>query len=109
MHVAILIFVILGWTTNDTVFLIFHMLLVPAIILQWKINQGRCFLTDLEHYLNGELEYSLEKNENTGFVHKLILKYTKTNPNQAQVLKLMYFIMTICFLLSFTKLYFLNI
>jgi len=31
-----------------------HLIFIPLVILQWKLNKGTCILTNMEHALKGE-------------------------------------------------------
>lgn len=98
-HHAILLFVVFGWMFAQQEILIAHMITIPFVILQWKMNEGRCLLTDLENHFLSEREDS----ESDGFVKGLIHKIFKVQPTENQVLGLMYAVMMISFLISCTK------
>lgn len=45
-HVAVLIFIVTGWAMRPV--LIFYLVFLPAMVLQWRLNKGACVLNNLE-------------------------------------------------------------
>ncbi|HEV7959465.1 MAG TPA: DUF2784 family protein [Rhizomicrobium sp.] len=51
VHIAILLFVILGWAWPRPGWLIAYLIFLPAMFLHWKLNRDACILNNLENWL----------------------------------------------------------
>ena len=106
-HYVILIFVIFGWVFRSQNILFTHLVIIPLVILQWKINQGRCYLTDLENYLKKTDDMKLE-NQSEGFIHQILRRVFRIQITANQLLFYIYLVMAVSFLISLTKVTILN-
>ncbi len=103
-HYAVLLFIVLGWIFVKKEILVIHMVMIPLVILQWKINNGRCLLTDLEHYLVPAVpEESEEQSE--GFVARILKTVLKIELSPSQLMSFMYSVMALSFSVSFVKVF----
>jgi hypothetical protein len=84
--------------------LLTHLVFIPLLILQWKLNNGRCLLTDLEYLLQNKPLKPADGDNSNGFVKNILTQLCKQTPSDRQVMLLMYIIMAISFLLSFVAL-----
>ncbi|NJK36748.1 MAG: DUF2784 domain-containing protein [Oscillatoriales cyanobacterium RM2_1_1] len=50
-HLAVLLFICLGWVFPGRIIHQIHLVFVPLTILQWQLNQGTCLLTNWENQL----------------------------------------------------------
>jgi hypothetical protein len=50
LHLAILLFSLSGWLLPANLLWI-YVLWIPAMVVQWQLNQGTCLLTNLENFL----------------------------------------------------------
>jgi hypothetical protein len=48
LHFAVLIYVVIGWLVPWHVALLFYLVFVPAVALQWQFNKNSCVLNNLE-------------------------------------------------------------
>lgn len=101
-HYAILFFIMLGWAFAQKGILIFHMVMIPLVILQWKINHGRCLLTDLEHHLMPTEEDQTD-NESEGFVARILRTLFKIELTPTQLMNFIYAVMAVSFIISLIK------
>jgi len=53
VHLAVLLFVLLGWTLPWKAALLAHIITIPLVVLQWRFNNGTCLLTNLENFVRG--------------------------------------------------------
>lgn len=53
LHIAIMIFIIVGWAIPSKPITYLHLALIPLVILHWKTNDDVCILTELELKLRG--------------------------------------------------------
>jgi hypothetical protein len=51
VHIAILVYVVLGWTLPARGWLLAYLVFLPAMILHWKLNRDACILNNLENWL----------------------------------------------------------
>ena len=51
LHLAILAFIVLGWTLPGRRLLIFYLVFLPVTVLHWRLNGGNCVLNNLENWL----------------------------------------------------------
>ena len=51
LHVVVMLFMIFGWISSNPKVLMAHIITVLVVMLQWRLNSGRCILTDIEHFL----------------------------------------------------------
>ena len=50
-HLAVGAFVLGGWLISSTEGLLFYLLLLPAMVAQWAVNQGSCVINNIETWL----------------------------------------------------------
>lgn len=71
VHYFFMLFTIFGWIIPKTQALIFYLIWIPSIILQWKANDDTCILTNLENYFrNGQWKADPSEEEG-GFVNSV--------------------------------------
>lgn len=102
LHLAILVFIVFGWISSNQFFLIIHIISVPLVILQWKLNKGNCLLTDFEASLKRK-KYIEITNSEVGFVKNILKLFLKDLPSDKQIMFLMYGIMTLSLSISIFK------
>ena len=51
IHVAILLYVVLGWGVPLRTWLLLYLIFLPAMVLHWKLNRDACVLNNLENWL----------------------------------------------------------
>jgi hypothetical protein len=51
LHFAVMIFVVLGWLIPWRPVLIFYLVLLPAMVAQWRFNKNSCVLNNTESWL----------------------------------------------------------
>ncbi|MDB2447303.1 DUF2784 family protein [bacterium] len=106
LHFAVLLFLLFGWVSTNNNVLMTHIFTVLLIMLQWKLNDGTCLLTNLEHYLKrkfgiADTEEKVSKEEEERFTEKLLSKIgLKLTDMQLKVL-----IYSLLYLSIFTSIY----
>ena len=83
LHIFILLFVLFGWAFPSLVVLWAHLVFVPIMIVQWKVNSGNCLLTDLENYLLKNKPKPVHTEE--GFVKKILKIFFKKLPSDKAI------------------------
>jgi hypothetical protein len=51
LHLAIMIYFVVGWLAPWHAALVFYLFFVPAVALQWQCNKNACVLNNLETWL----------------------------------------------------------
>jgi len=51
VHIAVLIYVVLGWSVPARGWLLLYLAFLPAMVLHWKANRDACILNNLENWL----------------------------------------------------------
>ena len=89
LHVAAMLFLILGWLSPVEALLKFHVAFVFVVILQWRFNSGTCLLTNAENYVAGKR--SQVKSQQQGqFVKAVLGRFMKSIPSDSQLKILVY-------------------
>ena len=66
LHVAILCFIVTGWIWPGRGLLIFYLLFLPLVALQWLLNRGACVLNNIENWLRHRRWRAPERNAEEG-------------------------------------------
>jgi len=48
LHVVFLLYAVFGWLAPWRDVLVFYVIFLPALVLQWRVNQNSCVLNNLE-------------------------------------------------------------
>ena len=51
LHIAIMIYIVLGWAVPANWALMFYLVFVPGVALHWQINKNSCVLNNMESWL----------------------------------------------------------
>lgn len=71
LHLVSLLFLLFGFLSPLRSILWLHLLFVPGVVLQWRLNRGTCLLTNLENRLSGT---GIQKSRQQGQFIKGILR-----------------------------------
>jgi hypothetical protein len=85
-HIGIVFFVLFGFLSPWPIVLKVHAVFVPLMILQWKLNQGMCALTNFEHWLKREPAAKPSQDSEDQFI-KSLLRYFKDPPPSDQFIE----------------------
>ncbi|HEX2593152.1 MAG TPA: hypothetical protein VHL34_16750 [Rhizomicrobium sp.] len=50
-HFAVMIFILAGWAVPLAPVLVFYLVFIPAVAIQWQFNKNSCVLNNIESYL----------------------------------------------------------
>lgn len=104
LHLAITVFLIIGWLLPGNITHWIHLVAVPLTMLQWRLNAGTCILTNVEEHLN---DAPKEKDEQQGqFIKGLLGKCMTELPPDTVIKKYLYGILWVSWGLSGIRLYF---
>jgi len=48
LHVAIMVFIVVGWAVPQSRVLQFYLALLPAVVVHWQFNKNSCVLNNME-------------------------------------------------------------
>ena|ERR1017187_6698349 len=99
-HMGITAFIVLGCFLPWRQALWAHLILVPIMIAHWKLNGGRCVLTDWEHRL---LKRKPEVSE--PFVKSLLRNILGITPSEAKVQNFILAVSWTCWTISLGRLF----
>ena len=97
IHIIIILFTIFGCVLPIN-YLMYHILMLPIIYIQWELNDQRCILTDFESYL---LNMNNTNNALWPRIQKYINKYCHLTDNNISIIFLV--ILIIGFIISFLR------
>ena len=93
-----ILYVIFGWLLSSQSLLYLHILLIPALVVHWKLNQDRCFLTDLENALAGK------EPEPGGFVKSILSQCVTNLPEDYVIERALYGVIIVSWSISVLRL-----
>ena len=105
LHLAILAFIILGWSIPSRGVLIAYLVFLPAVVLHWKLNAGTCVLNNLESWLRYRRWRAPERNPEEGaWLRTLIRSLTGIVLTRARMDVIIYAVMGLCWALAWRHL-----
>ncbi|HLY07068.1 MAG TPA: hypothetical protein VKR31_15085 [Rhizomicrobium sp.] len=48
LHLGVMVFIVVGWAVPQQGVLLFYLVLLPAVVVQWQFNRNSCVLNNLE-------------------------------------------------------------
>jgi hypothetical protein len=101
LHMAILLFILLGWLIPVPGVLMVHMVFVPSLIVIWYFNGGSCPLNNIENWLTKRVWRDPDNREEGSFVLVVVETYLGIKTTQKMMDMVTYAIMALAWLLSF--------
>jgi len=84
LHMGILLFIVGAPYCSWPTLLRIHLVAIPLIFLQWKLNSGRCVLTQWEHLLRRPKDLN-EPSDEDGFVKSILSRFFKELPSDTTI------------------------
>jgi hypothetical protein len=81
-HVAVMGFIALGWLAPWRGVLVFYLILLPAVALQWQFNRDSCVLNNIESLIRTGQWRDPENREEGAFLLELARGVTGWNISQ---------------------------
>ncbi|NMF82444.1 DUF2784 family protein [Nodosilinea sp. P-1105] len=107
LHLIILVFSVAGWAAPFPTVWWVHGIFVPLMVGQWQINQGTCWLTNVENFLRGD---SKAKSQQQGqFIKGILGRCFDPIPSDATLKRLIYGILALSWGLSVVRLLAMNL
>lgn len=109
-HWAVLGFVLTAWAWPFAWTLWLHVFFVPLMILHWKTNRNRCFLSQLEEKYKSPLSSTKDKLpvevEESQFIKMIFKKFFGIVPSDKALEKIIYALIIFVWILSMVRLNF---
>jgi len=107
IHIIIIVYTIFGCFLPIN-YLMYHILMLPIIYIQWELNDQRCILTDIESYLlnMNNMNNTNINDTNTALwpiIQKYINKYCHLTDNNISIILLL--ILLIGFIISLLRIH----
>jgi hypothetical protein len=77
IHVAVILFVLVGWAAPVGAWLISYLIFLPALAAHWSLNAGECALNNFESWMRYRRWRAPEQNPEEGaWLRTLLVLYT---------------------------------
>ncbi len=90
LHVAILIVILAGWAIPARAALIFYLVLLPGVVLHWRLNANSCVLNNLESWIRNGRWRDPDNREEGQWLRTLIKDVTGLEVSRTQMDVLVY-------------------
>jgi hypothetical protein len=98
-HIAVLIFIVTGWALRPL--LIFYLVFLPGMMLQWRLNKGTCVLNNLESLIRAGRWRDPANVEEGAWIKTLVHRATGLNFTVAQLDVIIYAVIVVLWGLGF--------
>jgi len=106
IHFGFLLFILSGWAFSNPKIIICHLIFIPLMILQWRYNEGTCYLTNLENWVKG---VKRPKHEEQGqFIKSILSKWYDPIPSEKTIKIWLHVIIWASWALSLAKIFILK-
>ena len=106
LHMALVIFVLVGWLIPVTTLLQLHIAFVPLLVVTWALNGNSCPLNNMETLLTKGVWRDDTNREEGSFLVVVVEKYLGLHPTQRQMDLVTYALMAVAWALSLAHLSF---
>ncbi|HEY2835015.1 MAG TPA: hypothetical protein VGI89_00505 [Rhizomicrobium sp.] len=105
VHIAVLAYVVLGWSVPVRAWLLLYLVFLPAMFLHWKLNRDACILNNLENWLRVRRWRASETNREEGaWLRTLLADGTGIHLSRSQMDIVIYGAMALFWLLALAHL-----
>ena len=108
-HMAVGAFVLGGWLITSAEGLLFYLLLLPAMAIQWAVNQGSCVINNIETWLRTGRWRDQENGEDGRYLMMLCDWLFTTRPDPMALDLLSYSVVLVLWLLGLDHFYLLTL
>jgi hypothetical protein len=106
LHFAVLIFIVAGWLSPWHALLVFYLFFLPAVYLQWQLNQDTCILNNTESWLRtGQWRNKIANPEEGAWLLTLVTNVTGWRITSFQINLLTYCALALFWLLALARLF----
>jgi hypothetical protein len=100
LHVAVFLFIALGWTLPARPALLAYLVFLPLVVLHWRLNRGACMLNNLENWLRHRRWRVANNPEEGAWLRTLLAAATGMSLSPAAMDRLIYGAMGLFWLLG---------
>ncbi len=105
VHIAVLVYVVLGWGVPLRAWLLFYLIFLPIMVLHWKLNRDACILNNLENWVRVRRWRATETNREEGaWLRTLLADVTGIALSRGQMDAVIYGAMGLFWLLALAHL-----
>jgi hypothetical protein len=106
LHFAVMIYIVTGWLVPWRPGLVFYLLFVPAIYMQWLVNKDACVLNNIEGWLRTGRWRNTDVNPEEGaWLFTLVTNVTGLAITTFQINVLTYSVLAIVWLMALARLF----
>ena len=93
LHLAVMVYVLVGWMSDSRIALLLYLLFLPALALQWLFNRGSSLLSNVESYLRTDHWRDPRNQDEGALLQNLVASATGLRASQAQIMTVVYSLM----------------
>lgn len=106
LHFAVMIYIVAGWLVPWRPALVFYLLFIPAIYMQWQANKDACVLNNIEGWLRTGRWRNADVNPEEGaWLLTLANNVTGLEITAFQINVLTYSVLTLVWLVALARLF----
>ncbi len=102
-HLAIGVYILLGWLVSPAPALMLYLLLLPIIATQWYVNRGSCVVNNIESWLRSGRWRDPNNPEEGGFLLMLCQWFFRVPPRPAVLDRFCYATVLVLWLLAVSR------
>src|SRR5262249_29828394 len=100
LHLALVIFALLGWLMPWRSALIFYLCYIPVMFVTWQFNEGSCVLNNIETLIRTGKWRNPSNREEGAFIKTLVEDVTGFQPTKRQMNAVIYCLIGVFWLLG---------
>ncbi len=93
MHLAVMAYVLVGWTSHSRIALFLYLLFLPILALQWLFNRNASLLSNFETYLRTQHWRDQRNLDEGAFLQNLFEGITGFRASRGQIMTVVYSLM----------------
>jgi hypothetical protein len=103
LHWAVVPYGLLAWLWPHPIWLAVHLVFIPAIIIQWQVNNGVCVLNSLESWLRTGQWRDEEDTHQGGWVSSILARYVGISLSDTSINWLVYGLLGLSWVISLVR------
>jgi hypothetical protein len=103
-HLAVCLYILSGWAVSSAPALMFYLVFLPVVAMQWMVNHSSCVINNLETFMRTGHWRDASNPEEGRFVSMILSWLFVAGPSRAQLDFLCYGTLFVLWLLAFAHL-----
>lgn len=103
-HVIVGLYILFGWLVPVAMALVIYLVLLPAVAIQWLVNQGSCVINNIETWFRHGRWRDARNTEEAGFLSMLAHWLFRWRPSRPLLDGLSYASVAMLWILAFAHL-----